>query len=119
MSKNPLNLALRFLLELAAMFAVGYWGFTQFSGLTRYLLAFGLPLAFSILWALFSTPGDRPSAPVPVSGFLRLVLEFLLFGAAVAALYAAGRPGWSVVLLVLLLIHYALSYDRILWMMHH
>ncbi len=101
------------------MFAVGYWGWTQHAGLERILLAFGLPLVFAVLWAVFSTPGDRPSAPVPVSGFVRLLLEALLFGVAVWALYAAGRGGWAVVLLALLLAHYALSYDRILWLLHH
>ncbi len=119
MSKNPLNLALRFLLELAAMFAVGYWGWVAHQGVLRYVLTVGLLLAFAFLWGVFSVPGDRPSAPVPVSGFVRLLLEIVLFGGAVLALYAAGRPGWAVVLLILLMIHYGLSYDRVLWLMRH
>jgi hypothetical protein len=34
--KNPINLAVRFLLETAALIAIGYWGWTQFDGALRY-----------------------------------------------------------------------------------
>ena len=33
MSAHPINLALRFILELAALYALGYWGWTQHDGL--------------------------------------------------------------------------------------
>ena len=72
-----------------------------------------------MLWGTFAVPGD-PSrsgkAPVPVPGILRLVLELALFGFAAWALYDSGSPMLALVLAVLTLIHYALSYDRIAWL---
>ena len=35
MASHPLNLAVRFLLEIAALVAIGYWGFSQHSGIWR------------------------------------------------------------------------------------
>jgi hypothetical protein len=43
MSTNPINLAVRFLLELSALFAMGLWGWQQGEGLIRYLY---MPLVF-------------------------------------------------------------------------
>lgn len=116
MGKHPLNLGLRFLLELAALFAMGYWGWTQHTGLARFLWAVGLPLVFSVAWGTFRVPGDPGPAPVAVPGVVRLLLETVFFGVAVWSLYASGRESWALVLGLLLLIQYGLSYDRILWM---
>lgn len=115
MANHPLNLALRFLLELAALFALGYWGWTRHQGALRFLLAFGLPVLAAVLWATFSVPGDRPGTPpVPVAGWVRLLLELAFFAGAVWALAAAERRTWALVLAVLLVVHYALSSDRLL-----
>ena len=120
MSANPINLALRFILELAALFALGYWGWTQHLGPWRFILAFGLPLLAAVLWGTFNVPGD-PSrsgkAPVSVPGAVRLLLELALFAAAIVALYAAGRTGWAALMGAVVLIHYAVSYDRIAWLL--
>ena len=43
MGQNPLNLALRFILEILALVAIGYWGWTTNTGALRYLLTFGAP----------------------------------------------------------------------------
>jgi hypothetical protein len=45
MSTHPVNLAPRFVLELTALFAPGYWGWTQHEGILRIVLAFAVPLA--------------------------------------------------------------------------
>lgn len=37
MANNPLNLALRVVLELTGLFAMGYWVWTQHSGPSRWL----------------------------------------------------------------------------------
>ena len=69
MGSQPLNLALRFLLELVAWGAVGLWGWSVTDGALRYLLAMGLPLLVMALWGIFAVPGDRSRsgrAPVPV-----------------------------------------------------
>jgi uncharacterized membrane protein HdeD (DUF308 family) len=120
MSQNPINLALRFLLELAALAALAYWGWTQHTGALRFLLAFGLPVLAAVIWATFSVPGDRSrsgKAPVPVHGVVRLLLEALLFGSAVWCLQDAGAVTFAWLLGIVLVVHYAISYDRIAWLL--
>ncbi len=57
-----INLGVRFLLELAALAAFGYWGATmRASGALRVVLAIGLPLAVAVLWGLFVSPKARYS----------------------------------------------------------
>ena len=83
------NLALRFFLELAALAALAYWGW----GVT-WVLAILAPAAWIVLWATFGSPKAR----VTLSTTQRIVFEALVFGAAAAALWAAGQPVWAVVL---------------------
>ena len=121
MASHPFNLALRFLLEIAALVAYGYWGWIQGAGGgLRWVLAIGAPLLAAVAWGLFNVPGD-PSrsghAPVPVPGLVRLILEALIFGLAVWALFAVGQPRWAGMLIGLLLVHYAKSYDRLEWLL--
>jgi len=120
MGTHPLNLALRFLLELAAWASIGYWGWTRGSGWLRPGLAAALPLLAMALWSAFAVPGD-PSrsgkAPVPVPGWVRLALELIEFGLASWALADAWRPGWGIALGIVVVAHYALSSDRIAWLL--
>jgi hypothetical protein len=71
MGSHPLNLALRFLLEIGALVAIGYWGFSEHTGMWRFLLSIGLLMIAAIAWGTFAVPGD-PSrsgkAPVPIPG---------------------------------------------------
>ena len=119
MGSHPLNLALRFLLELAALGAMGYWGWTQHNGFGRWLWAIGLPLVAAALWGTFAVP-DGPSrscqAPVSTSGILRLLLELSFFAFATFALIASQRASTGWALAIVTLFHYAISYDRILWL---
>jgi hypothetical protein len=117
MSQNPINLALRFILELAALFAFAYWGLTTHSGAARYLWAIGLPLAVAVAWGNLRVPNDPDKAPVPVPGLVRLALEALVFGGATWAFYAAGKPSWALVFGIVVLGHYVVSYDRVLWLL--
>ncbi len=120
MGSNPINLIFRFLLELTALFSFGYWGWNSTSGWTRYLLAIVFPIVAAALWGIFAVPDD-PSrsgkAPVPVPGLLRLLLELVIFGSACWALFDTGLPTQSWILGCLVLIHYGLSYDRIIWLL--
>lgn len=93
------NLGLRFLLELCALAALGYWGFHMGKGwLARVGLGLGAPLAAALVWGAFVAPLARFSVPEPV----RLGLELVVFGSGVAALYTAGRPtlAWAFALTV-------------------
>ncbi len=119
MSSHPINLAVRFLLEVAALLAIGYWGWSTGSGVLRFVLAPGLPLIAAILWGTFRVPNDPSSsgkAPVPIPGILRLLLELALFAFATWALYDAGAVQLSWILGLVVVVHYALSYDRIRWL---
>lgn len=120
MANNPLNLAARFLLEVAALVALGYWGFSQFGGVLQWLIGLGLPLLAMIAWGTLRVPGDSSNngqAPVEVPGLVRLALEALMFGLAVGLLFAADQAGWAIGLAAALVIHYALSYDRVAWLL--
>jgi hypothetical protein len=120
MSQNPINLGIRFLLEIAALVALGYWGWVAHDGVLRWLLAAGLPLLAAVLWGTFAVPGDRSrsgGAPVPVPGAVRLLLELAFFGAAAWALYDAGATLLAWVLAGVVVVHYAVSYDRIAWLL--
>jgi hypothetical protein len=116
---HPINLMVRFLLELCALAASGYWGWATHKGALRYLLALGLPLLLAILWGTLAVPDD-PSrsgrAPVPMPGIVRLVLELAVFAFAAWALYDAGRPALGLILSAVVVAHYIVSYDRIVWL---
>ena len=94
MHMHPMNAALRFFLELAALVAMGYWGWTQHVGVARWLWALGLPLVASAVWAVFRIPGDPGTPVVPVPGLVRLLVEIVFFGGAVWLLAQAGRLTW-------------------------
>src|SRR4051794_11095392 len=96
------NLTLRFLLELAALVALGYWGFTVGDGpLGKALLTLGAPLAAIVLWSLFGAP----RAWRPLTGPWHLLLDAVVFGSAVPALMAAGQPVLALVFGVLLVVN--------------
>jgi len=77
-----LNLALAFLLELAALAALGYWGYcTGNSTFTSLLLGIGIPLIAAILWGLFAAPRARYP-----NQLLKIAVKALVFGAAFFAL---------------------------------
>jgi hypothetical protein len=114
MSQNPINLGLRFLLELAAWAAMAYWGWTQHTGLVRWLLAIGLPLVAMTVWGVFRVPTESGKGVVAVPGFVRLIIEMVEFGGAVVLLFAAGRSSLAAIFGGLLLLHYAASYDYVI-----
>src|SRR5689334_3734778 len=93
MSQNPLNLALRFFLEMAALVALGYGGWHSGTGFVRYLLVIALPLLAAAAWGVFRPPTEphHPTNPaVPVSGKVRLLVEAVVFGGGAWGLYSAG-----------------------------
>lgn len=120
MAYHPINLGVRFILELAALAAMVYWGWQQNDGIFRFALAIGVPILAAVLWSTFAVPGDRSRsgrAPVPVPGIVRLALELAFFGFAVWALYDAGLVISSIGTGVIVIIHYAVSYERIGWLL--
>ena len=121
MAYHPLNLALRLLLELAALAAIASYGWQLTDNRSLNMIAaVALPLIAATLWGVFAVPAD-PSrsgeAPVAVPGSVRLVLEFAIFGFATWSLYASGAQTLSLVLGAVVLVHYVSSYDRIRWLL--
>jgi drug/metabolite transporter (DMT)-like permease len=119
MAYHPLNLAVRFVLEIAALVALGYWGFDRHEGVWRFVLGIGLPLLAAAAWGIFAVPGDRSrsgKAPVPIPGWVRSLLELAFFALAAWALCGAGKPILALVLAGITIVHYAASYDRVAWL---
>lgn len=116
MSSNPINLTLRFLLELSALFSIGVWGWQKGEGLTSYLFAIVLPVIAAAIWGTFRVPNDPGHAPVAIPGILRLAYEVVFFGFATWALMDASYVtlGWAIA--IILIIHYIISYDRVIWL---
>jgi Protein of unknown function (DUF2568) len=105
-AKN-INLALAFFLELGVLAAWGYWGFSTGPGvLAKIGLGIGIPVIAIIIWALFGAP----TATWHLYGPWRLLLQIIFFGSAVAALYMAGRPGWSLAFALLFVLNTILVY---------
>ena len=119
MGSHPVNLGARFLLELCALAAGGYWGWARHRGALRVVAAIGVPLVLAVLWGTLAVPDD-PSrsghAPVPVPGILRLALELAVFGFASWALHHAGHTALSLVLAGMVILHYVVSHDRVAWL---
>ena len=98
-------LVLRFLLELCALGALGYWGFmTGGTALAKVGLGLGVPLVAAVAWGTFVAP----KALVKVSGAVRLLVKVGVFASATAALYVVG----SALLATALMLVYLL--DRVL-----
>jgi hypothetical protein len=118
MAQHPLNLAFRFLLELSALGFAGFWGWkTWDTGFRRYLLSIFVVVLLAVLWGTFRVPGDPGKAPVAIPGLSRLLLEMFFFSVATWAAYVSVSPRAGLIFGALVLIHYLLSYDRILWLL--
>jgi len=117
LGSHPLNLGLRFLLELAALAAAGRWGWQKTDGWPRYALAAGFPLVIAALWGTFRVLGDPGPAPVAVPGALRLAFELAVFVFAVWALADARSGGLAWAMGIITGLHYIVSYDRVLWLL--
>ena len=99
---HPVNLALRFLLELAALAALAVWGLRTGPGpVAAVALAVLAPLAGGLLWALCVSPKARWPLPPPA----RLGIELGLFALAVLALRQAGAPAWGGMLAAAVAVH--------------
>jgi hypothetical protein len=120
MGFHPLNLGLRFVLELAALFAIGLWGRSLNDGFLGYGWMVAFPLLGALAWGTFRTPDDRSAsgrAPVAVPGWIRLLVEAALFAWAIFGLLETGNSTPAYLLAGITLFHYLISYDRIAWLL--
>jgi Protein of unknown function (DUF2568) len=101
-----LLLAVRFALEIAALVALGYWGFETGDGVLGVVLGLGAPLVAAVVWGTFVSPRASVKLPEP----LRLAVELLFFAAATIALADAGKSGLAVAYAAVVLAHIVLMY---------
>ena len=81
MSQNPINLSVRFILEIIALIALGAWAKSKFPGALGIVLMILIPLLAAVAWGTVNVkddPSRSGKAPVPVPGILRLMLELAL-----------------------------------------
>jgi Protein of unknown function (DUF2568) len=80
-------LAVRFGLELCALAALAWWGFSVGDGVGSYSVGLGAPVAAAVVWGVLAAPKGRFEGRDPQ----RLAGEVVVFGAAVLALGGLGR----------------------------
>lgn len=92
---KDLNLFIRFLLELMALYAYGYAGFSYGKGFfMKMLLSIGMPMIVALIWGIFISP----KAVLPIRGLGQICLEVLIFGTAVVFLFGLGQHRISLLL---------------------
>lgn len=119
-SNHPINLALRFLLEVLAIVAFGVWGYSLGSGGMRILMAILFPLLFALLWGIFAVRGDPSRSGktvVHTPGIARLLLELILFGVAAWMMLDLDYCLMALIFGMAVVIHYFISFDRIAWLL--
>ena len=100
------NEALAFLLELAALAVLGWWGSSVGHSLSSHLLlGIGAPLVAVVLWALFAAP--RATVQLPLAGVL--AVKAAVFGGAALALWGIGHDGLAVAFAVIAFANTALA----------
>lgn len=113
---EALNLGLRFLLEIAGLVAIGYWGYHWTEGGLRWVLMLVPPLVIAAIWGMFRVPGDGGDPVVVTPGVIRLAFELAFFALAVLALNAAGQRTLALVLLIVVAGHYLVDWERVRWL---
>lgn len=103
---KAVDLGLAFLLELAALAALAYWGYRlDASAGVRWVVALGAPLVLALTWSLIAAPtARRRLAPRPLLGF-----KLLVFTVAAALLYSTGRHALAILFEAAMLVNLGLG----------
>jgi hypothetical protein len=106
---KPLHLVnegLAFLLELAALGILSWWGFSTGHGLLLHLvLGLGAPAAAITVWTLFAAPKARFQLAMPFV----LLVKAVVFGSAALAYGSLGHQGPALAFAVVALVNTALA----------
>ena len=116
MSNNPINLAVRFILELTVLIVIGIWGATNFNGFYSYAIGLGTPIILATLWGVFAVPNDPSRSGktvIKTPGSIRLIFELLFFTAGAYALYSLNYINLFYAFSLITILHYLVSIDRI------
>lgn len=102
-----LHHALAFMLELALLAALGYWGFQgDKKSPEKYLWGLGLPILAIALWWVWAAPKSSSRLEQP---FL-MIFKFALFGIAVFGLHRSGQMGLALLLAALATVSILMEY---------
>ncbi|MFE6663284.1 YrdB family protein [Streptomyces sp. NPDC057697] len=100
------NEVLAFFVELAALGALGWWGFATGEGVAgRLLLGLGAPLAAAVVWGMFAAPRARHRPPLPGV----LLVKAVVLGGGAYAVHAVGHSGAAVLFAVVVVVNTALA----------
>ncbi|WP_240809586.1 YrdB family protein [Actinomadura sp. WMMA1423] len=103
---HALNEGLAFLLELVAIAALAWWGFTASGNLlVDIVLGLGAPAAAIVLWGMFAAPRARFKIALP----LVLLVKAAVFSAGALALCGVGHPAAGIAFAVVALLNTALA----------
>ena len=100
------NLGLRFLLELGALAAVGYWGWRPATVCWAGCWPIGAIAAVIAVWALFVSPKHT----IEISKQVAFAIELAVWVAAVAALYATDHEALALAFAAISMASGALNY---------
>lgn len=119
-AEHPVNLAVRFMLEVAAAVGIFRLGLQIADGTVAGLLAVSMVAVGVTAWGTCNVPGDTSrsgSAPVPVPGPVRLGIEVAVFATGGVGWFIAGPRWFAWTYLVVTLVHHLASVDRLTWLM--
>ncbi|WP_433475462.1 YrdB family protein [Spirillospora sp. CA-142024] len=103
---HALNEGLAFVLEIVAIIALAWWGFTTGGNiLVNVVLGVATPVVAMVLWGLFAAPRARFKVALP----LVLLVKAVVFGAGALGFYGVGHPGSALAFAVITLINTALA----------
>lgn len=100
------NETVAFLMELAALAALAWWGFTTGNRtFVHVALGLGLPLIAVVMWALFAAPKSK--IRTPLAGVL--AVKALVFGGAAIALWEVGHESLAIAFAVIAVANTAIA----------
>jgi hypothetical protein len=103
------NLGLAFLLELAVLVALVYWGFSTGANiLAKIALGIGLPVLAIIVWAVFGAP--RSTRRLQGNWYWLLRVVFNAVGVAALYAYAADQHLLALIFALLAFLNCLLGY---------
>ncbi|MEU5988250.1 YrdB family protein [Spirillospora sp. NPDC047418] len=103
---HVLNEGLAFVLEVAAIVALAWWGFTTGGNImVNIILGVGAPVAAMVLWGLFAAPRARFKVALP----LVLLVKAVVFGAGALAFYGVDHAALALGFAVVAVLNTALA----------
>lgn len=119
-SLHPINLALRFGLEIVALYAMSSRVYAMYSSPENWFYAILSAVLAGAIWTIFKVPGDKSSngkAIVPINGVLRFLIEFSFFFVAVFLLIVDESYSFAGIFGFFIFMHYLTSLDRFVWLL--